>query len=813
MWRKILPALLFIIMLSHAFAQAQAPKILAIVPNKTVLNETELFEITASVVAPSKDINYFWSFGDGSSISGNLPKVYHIFYIDTEQSSKDFNVALTVSNGAGSDTQSITIKVKRSNQTKVRILYPELTAFYAKDRQHILTLAVLDYRGTIVENPLTRCKSISAYIKDANLNLRLGIEGKFDITLNPSHAYNSIEFLRVKATCGLTSIDTNIPIYFEPLSLEISEKPLSDKKIYIGESLGRVAFSIGDYPDGGHVESGTFYAELLSDSGIIQAAQVQIDGNSFYADFNYVFTIEDFKKNFRLRVYGQDAFGNILREHEYEINVLNNNPRFNLELQSPKIYRDATFGIMQKVRFVAELNTDLNIAPENLTVFLNVPELGITRNFERNGSIFSLDFIVPARPLNYTPFEIVALAEGTSYADIESYRITITRNIRIEFLYPSDKEKTPFSEDNRLKVELKYPDGSSLAVDKVRATLVVDGRSQEIVLNRDQNKGYYYFNFSEKFLGEHNIRLDIDDLFLGSKSIACTIEEPLPWPFIITLLIVLSACGIFAYLLIARLRHGSAERKKLLERIAQIEAQMKQNQSALFSRTISVEEYKSRMLLLQNEMDTIEKELRQTRSFWQGISAKLPSVISSLKSFRPKPKVLPKQEKQAKEPEVPKQAFEPQQRPMLREQVVVPEWPKPPPAIGAQFELPEEIVPEIKIKKLEPLPKLEPMARPPEKTIEQEKTLSLPKPPAEKEEVPEAKLAAAKSTAEPQYVPTEEEKELYSKEELETINKLCATLKPAKQKYRPGDIYRALIEEGYKPHVALAVVEKLFDIR
>jgi len=818
MWRKILLAWIFISLLSNVLAQPQAPKIIALVPNKTVLYEGELLEINASIAGLTKDTNYAWYFGDGHGISGNIPKAYYVFYIDTEQYSKDFNVSLTITNEAGSDTKSITIKVKRPSQVKAKVLYPDITTFYTKDQPHTLTLAILDYSGKIVTNPLVKCKSITAQIKDTNLELKLGVEGRFDITIPPNHEYNPVDFLRIKASCGFTNLDANIPLYFEPLYLEIVEPPLRDAKIYIGDNLGKIAFRVSDYPDNGSVKKAIVYAELFADGNSIQVAPTKIEENLFYADFNYIFKLEDFKKRFAIKIYGQDEFGNIIKESQYEFNVLNNNPRFNIELQSPKLYRDVTLGIMEKIQLTVALSTDLNIDLENVSVFLNMPEFGITQRFKRNGNIFSLDFVAPARSAMYTPFEIIALAEGTNYADIEAYRATITRDVKITFLYPSEKEKTAFSSENRLIVELRYPDGTLLSADKVKATLMIDERSQEIVLTRDKNRGYYYFNFADKFLGEHKLRLEISETFFGSKSITCTIEEQIPWHIIVMLLVVVVAFAIFAYVLITRAKYGAAEKRKLLSRLSQIETEMKDYQAALFSRKISIEDYKSKMILLQNEMDTIEKELQKPHGFNKGVFAKniftrLSSIALAIKSLMPKRALAPKTEtKVIKEAEMlkeaPKETIQPM--PMRNEPAIVPEWPKPPPAMEAKFELPEEIVPEIRIKKIEPLPKIKPAEKPIEKIEKIEKETTLAKMLAKEEEG--QKPAARPEISASIERPAEEESGLYSKEELETINKLCKTLGPAKEKYKPGAIYRALIEEGYKPHIALEVVQRIFKI-
>jgi hypothetical protein len=792
MRKNICLAVALILLLSLVYAQSQELKIARIETNAKSLKEGELFEASVVLEENIEDLNYVWDFGDGSILSGNFPKAYHLFYLDEGIYSKDFNVKVTVFSKDSSDMKSIKVKVSRAS-SKIKVVYPEPTVLNNKHMPPTISFIVMDYSGNTIST--IKKTDVEVHIAGEKVENIFGGEGSFEIALEPSYSFHSVEFIDIKARRGYRDIKATVPIYFEPAELGIPTNPLEGYKFYIGTQLGTIHINIA-YPDGSPVETGAFYAELFIDSNLIQKVLLKRGPNAFYADFDYTFSLNDFGKEFTLAIEGQDLFENVLKRKEYRFRLSKDNPIFDLEVLKPNLYKNRILGIRQKLRFEATIDSNQEIKDAN--VILRIPELGMERQFTREAGLFSLNFIAPSKPAGHVTLELIAsgIVGGRMLADIERREVSITNRIDINFIYPQEKETTVFSSENMLKVDLKYPNGALLDIQSLRALLYVDGKPSRIILTKDLNKGYYFFKFVDEFLGQHKLKLVIKDDFFGSKEIECNIVKQMPWSTLLTMLAGVVALGVFLYFIISRIRYMKAEKRRLATRLTQIEQEMKKLQSELFTRRISLEQYKEKMLVLQNEKESIEKELEKGPGFkalFAGITSKL---FKRPKAKKEPLKPTPKPEEKPARP-LPKAPV----KPTFGEQVVVPSWPKPSAAMHMPSQMPKEKVTEV--KPLKPLPK--PVIKP---------TGIAKAPPEAKGKAEELSLVlkrAVKVAAGEK--PEAHELELYTKEELATINKLCSVLKPAKSKYKPGEIYRALIEEGYKPNVALGVIEKLFNIK
>ncbi|MEM4663041.1 MAG: hypothetical protein QXM75_03390 [Candidatus Diapherotrites archaeon] len=858
MSKKIFLALMVVVFFSCVYSQATPPKIidLNIYPKKAYYDDGELVTISAVSILDEnekEDANYFWSFGDGTAIAGNFPKVYHVFYLDSNiPLEQRFTITLKLSTKSGSDTKSTTIAVRRG-RAKVVVQYPQdMTAFNKKDYILRVFFTVLDSRDY----------PINSYLRDMNIfigktsieKIPIGEQG-FEIKIPPSNTYSTVEFLEINAMRGSTLITGKIPFYFEPLQISISSYSLHGKSIYIGENIGTVSFCLV-YPNGESVSNGTFYVELIKGEASIQKSVARFNDGCFFADFNYFITIKDFEEaNLQLMFYGKDSYQNILSPVYRKINVSKDNPSFDLVLLRPTPLSNNTFGFLQNIRIETTLNQKLGIASRDVNVFLAIPALNIYRQLYALDSTFMLDFEVPMIEIKNADAKIVATVDvnNVTYSDIETFKVTFTKEIKISFVYPSEKGKTQLSEDGRILVELRYPDDSLLKEEKVSAMLYIDKNYYDIQLVRDYNKGYYYYAILGRLVGKHIIKLDLKEPFYGSKEITAEIEEPLNLLLIAIVLSIVVSGVIFIGITIKRAKYKNERRKILINRLSNIELEMKENQSALFSRRISVEEYKSRMLVLQNEMDSIERELKGSDSFSFNFLKGLFSKLKAKKEI----KTLPKETKpetatseaekdltkeiKEKEPELElkKELFDTKQvqfpeeksQTINSQQLIVPEWPKPPVISEASIEIPEEIVPLFPEKK--PLTRAEKPAQelkgqiitsPPKAVIsepteiktkevatredvqKQDKEIQKPK-----EEIKELVKKASVNIYASKAI--EKEQVMFTKEEEEIIKKLCALLKPAVKLHKPGEIYRALIEEGYKPYIALAVVERLFEIK
>ncbi|MEM4598882.1 MAG: hypothetical protein QW400_04315, partial [Candidatus Diapherotrites archaeon] len=705
MWRRAIILAIALLFVSHAFAQAIPPKIidLNISPKKYYYEEGELISLSAVVIlddAEKEDANYAWSFGDGTSISGDFNTVYHVFYIsDTKLSEQKFTVGLTLTTPSGSDSRSTTISIRRGRAKVVVLHPPDITSFNKKDVPLKAFISALDSAG----NP------INVYLKDVNILIdnkpvqkgAISDQG-FEITISPSNDFSPVEFLNFSAMRGTTPVIAKIPLYFSPLELKFASHPLESRKFYIADNLGRVTFCLA-YPDGSAVTSGTFYVELLKDGEKLAKEKAFYDGKCFYSDFNYVFTIQDYEKKdsaVSLSFFGKDSYGNTLNVPDQNITISKDNPSFDLTLKRPSPGSQNFFGFFQNTTFEVLLRNETGLPNQNVDVFLTIPALDLNQKMRSEGNMFVISFDVPRREIRNAEAKVYAFADinGVTYVDVESFRVTFTGALAISFIYPAEKKKVTLSEDNKLLVNIRYPDDSLVNVEDIKATLYIDQKAQEIVLKKDYNKGYYYYAFPEKFLGKHTVKLELKEPFSGSSEINAEIEEPLNLLFVGFSLAIVAVLIVGANVILKRIKHNKESKKALVKRLSEIESEMHTTQSALFSRRISIDEYKSRMLVLQNEMDAIEKELSsEGGSFFGKLKTIMPIRKKGLKKETP----APMQETQQIEKPVdkipindyyqPKPQIEPTAP--VKQQVIVPEWPKPPVSSSGDLNVPEDVIP------------------------------------------------------------------------------------------------------------------------
>ncbi|MCX8190009.1 MAG: hypothetical protein N3F05_02150 [Candidatus Diapherotrites archaeon] len=828
MWNRAIIVAILVLFVSYAFAQTIPPKIIDfnISPKKYYYEEGELITMSAVTVldiTEKDDVNYSWSFGDGTSISGDFNTVYHVFYIsESKLAEQKFTLSLTITTPSGSDSRSTTLNIRRG-RAKVVMLHPkDITSFNTKDVPIKAFLSVLDSGG----NP------INLYLKDVNILMgsrpvEKGAisESGFEVTITPSNDFSAVEFLNFSAMRGTTQITAKIPLYFSPLELRFSENPLEERRFYIADNLGRINFCLA-YPNGSKVANGNFYVELLKDGNLLKKQQALYDGKCFYTDFNYFFTLNDYEKKdgqISLSFYGEDFYGNKLNIPDQKINILKDNPSFDLTLKRPSQTAENSFGFFQNLTFEALLKNDTGIPNQSVDVFLTIPALDINQKLRSEGNLFVLSFDVPKREIRNAEAKLYALADlnGLVYADVETFRITVTGTLGISFIYPAENKKVTLSQENKLLVNLRYSDESLVNVDEIKAILSIDQKSQEIRLKKDYNKGYYYYVFPEKLAGKHTLKLELKEPFSGSSEIIAEIEEPLNLLLLGLVLTIITIFIVGFNLLLKRVRQNKENKSTLVKRLSEIESEMQATQSALFSRRISIDEYKSRMLVLQNEMDAIEKELSTANySFFSKLKSKIPRSPKGQKmqEFAANQTTQQMEKPTFKAPVNDYYQKMPKKEPYtpVQQQLIVPEWPKPPVSSAEDLNIPEEIVPLVPEKRVEsPKERISNQTQvaigsqeiKPKSEAKIEKELTKPK-----EEIREfvkraAVFAGGVAKA------SEDESKLYSKEEQELIRKLCNILEPASKSYKPGEVYRALVEEGYKPYVALAVVEKLFNIK
>ncbi len=803
---RYIPFVLFFLLLC-ASVQSASWSIAELKTNKTSLTEGELFEVSVVIKGEAENLTYTWDFDDGSGkLQLTEPKAYHVFYIDDTTYSKEFQVSVVVSDGKAIDMQSATVKVRRarSGSAKIKPFSSEFFKLHSKSEPIVLSFEILDYSDNILDQ--SRIRSIGASIKGEELSVSQESMGLYKVEFLPRFYFNYVEFLDIGVEAnlgrGYQKFETKLPIYFSSAELKIPSNPIRDKKAYIGMPLGEIETQIL-YPDNSSVISGEFYASIISDSNVIEKTKLAKKENTFSAKFEHVFSLEEIEKKFSLVLEGKDNYGNILKRNEYEFTLSKDNPLFDLVVLQPELSSKNKFGFGQEITIEAELRSTAGI--ENAEVFLTMPALGIKKYFSKEANKYVLNFTFPSRKMQNTELQIIAtgIVSGSEFADFETYSISITNVLNIDFIYPIDAEKanTVFEKDNMLKVSLSYPDGSLVEIPEIKALLYLDGKRRGITLERDPEKGYYFYKFDEPLMNSHTLKLVLTGVFSGTKEIKANIVQPPAWSAVVTLLLILAILGILVYVVYSRFKQWKSEQLKLSDRIVQLEHEMKVLQKDLFKGKVTPKQYKEKMLLLQNEKETIKERLSATLNFSHFISGFIKSLIPKRKSalkqiiVAPLPKLPPKQPVEKPKEEIPKEKKELRE---VRAPKIIEEKKH---AERVVVKTPKAVPQKERVMQAEPT-KPEEVAQP-QKPIPQ-KELSL-----EKELMDIKRKIVPEKEEEPAIIPVTQT-EAFSPEDVAEINRLCGILKPMAEKYKAGELYRALIAEGYKPAIALAVIEKIF---
>ncbi len=786
---------IFVILLTSLlliFGKAYSWEIKELKVNKTTLKEAELFEVEAIIEGEANKLTFTWDWGDGSEkLQLSEPKAYHVFYISDGSRSKNFRITLVVSDGKKLDTETLDITVKKA-YGKIRPFLQQVTKLNEKNKPFKVMFEILDSSDNIISSSYV--ESLQANLNGASMEIKAESEDLYSVEIIPRCDFDYVEFLHINAEVLLgaahnikRTLEVRVPIYFAPVNLSILKNPVEDKKLYAGDSLGEVQLQIA-CPDGTIVKAGDFYASLISDSNIIETQQLNYVDLYFRATFAYKFSLEDVEKKYEMMFEGTDNHGNILPKTTFPVLIGKDNPAFDLVLIEPSA-KEKEFGYGQKVSFIAKINSNLRV--EEAEVYLVVPSLNMKRYFSKEGDKFVLELAMPEKKVYKTEFKIVAIgrADGKELADYEKFKGSITNNISVEFLYPYDAKKgrTLFEEENALKVYLKYPDGSLVQFPKVRAVLYLDGEKKDVVLKRDEVKGYYFYKFDEPLLGAHKLKIDLRDKLQGTKEAEVVIVKQTSWHFTVGLLFILVLVGIIGYVIYSRFKHWKDLQMSYIKRISQIDREIKRLELSVFKRKITPEQYKEKVLLLQNEKDTLKEKIVENTNFVAFIREFLKAVLPKKRSAL-KPIVVGKLPKlPEKEPEQPireaeteaKQAEE-ELKQMVRE--AKPEERKK--VSVAREKVPEKQ--EVKTEVVKKKPKTEELEEI-KKEIEKKETSAKEKP-----------------------TMFESYEQEFSSEERAEIERLCSILAPIKNKYSVGELYKALIAEGYKPSIALAVITKLF---
>ncbi len=579
-----------------------------------------------------------WDFGDGIVSSSPHSHSMHSFYIEGLGKEQEFTVTLRTKNsGTVLAEKSVKVKVKRSD-FKPALL--ELLQFpkgaEEKNGIHTITIHFLDAFGQSGEirqengslkfvsfsgasQPLT----VSASLKGKEVKLvpykgeNVARKGALVGSFKSDESFNCIELLEINAKIAGVEKHFSIPLFFKPLEIELKDH--STPVLFPGKPLGKTSF-LFTLKDKTQPQKGSFSVQVFAGKTLKESKQLSFNGTSWSAFLDYTPTEQDIIQGLKLVVTGSDSHGNILGRIDSSGSVLENGMQVMLSQGSKNPLKievvaptSKELGFGEKVDFTAKLVTENNGTPKNARVILENTSLGLKKELEWNGEFFETTFKMPEKASSTQKFLIHAYAR-VSGRDLYNYAvltISLSKRAEIKFNYPKKGITELDSNNPMIKVKLLYPDGSSITEPKVPALLSLDGREETVMLTLNPKKQEYQAKLPQLNPGKHTLSLKLKEPFEGVATISTTLVKPV-WPLVLGAVLVIIIIAFLVFLAVSIRKAKKMEKTALQSRLAGIEKQLKAAKVEYFKRKLTDEQYRERVLKLQQEKEQILKKKIKT---------------------------------------------------------------------------------------------------------------------------------------------------------------------------------------------------------
>lgn len=787
--KTVLALLLFLIVPLIASAENNAPEIISFyeASNDYDKYEGELFEFKLNAADPDNDeLAFEWDFGDGSEIAiTESPEVMHNYYFDAKpgEKTRSFTVTVKASDGLSETEASVEIEVTKSSwKARLRSPLPHPSEMLSKQEEIYFEIEVLSYSNSVLS-----VGNISAKAELAGREIELKKERDFFYgTLTSDYSFNNIELFELEIKKGSKKSKQKFPLFFSPEEITIEGNPLGGKSLYLGSGLGKVRAKLV-FRDGSTPESSEFEAVLYLGNKIRAQKKMEKEQDYFTAEMDYAFTPEDFFEEPWLKISGSDTHGNVLDEKSFRVQLKEDNPQFNLRLETPNLAESNTFGYGQKVKFVAGF--DSNEALENVKVNLLLPEQKIEKELLRKGNEFSTELLMPAIGPDSIPVAIYGTARvnGADVSDIEVFELNLTKELKVSFVYPAPGETTIKGNGKTIIVSVNYPNNEPFEKKTLKAMLYLDGKKQIVSIKKDEQNSHYSIELDEVLVGEHSLKLVIPETgtMAGSVEIHTNITQPFDWTGLLLLATVIALLAFAFFYINSRLKKTKAEFKEPRSKQDYIKSEMKKLELDFYKRKISEDEFKERMIRLQREAKKAEARVKQAREQKGPMEIRLPTK---------KPKAM-------------------EEKPT--------ETIKPRPSEGKAGAGAEERLTEIIEKRLKTEEGLHPLIigrgveikkeKPLKEKIEFKKPEEKITPEKPRETISMKKIEGVKETLSYLSPKGKAEKSALSMEEEEAVKKLVLALKPKASAFTRDEIFNSIISEGFSQTIAREAVKRIFE--
>lgn len=589
---------------------------IAVDPPGRVQYEGWTYSFTAITNSLEQDeLEFSWDFGDGVVLEKTGSRVYHAFY-GLEEKEGEYAVKVKVRDSNGQIASSeVKVTVVRA-VFKPLILKPRPYETRLKEGDLNIRILFLDEEEKPIE-----CEKIGLRVVFGGniIDMKCGDKNIFSGSVELWHGLNKIELIGISAKYvrnGRTHfMKTRVPVYFMPLRIEVmdifrgKEYCLNDKL----ESI-KTRFLLNEIYLVTPVELRASLVSMAREENV----EIERNGYDYIFHFNHRIDETDLLNELALRIEGRDSKGNLIMEFQ-KVPIEENNPELIIEVLEPlKSERNYAFG--QKMLVRAKVLSNNYKLRKQLFVECSELELFEEMSFDSLKNEYFIEIMLPESGSGIDKIGLklhaFGLLEKETVESIKFVTVFLSDNLDIEFVFPRQNTTMVFGNTvNEVFVRLFQPNGKMFEQEKVNALLVVDGNTQNLLLEFDEAKKIYKAQLEKPIpLGFHSIELSLLGGFKGTEKIFTSIEMETFYLNLVMSIIIVAGIVLVFFFIVVLARNSLSERNFLLEERERLTGLIKKYKYEFYKRHISEKEFNKKTEQIKKGINAINKLLNH--GFW-----------------------------------------------------------------------------------------------------------------------------------------------------------------------------------------------------
>jgi len=441
-------------------------------------------------------------------------------------------------------------------------------------------------------------------------------KGIYSVKIEPGYRENDSAVLLLSALARPNReirLEREFTVHFE--NEQTTLHWFFQKPFHEGESIG-VFKARAIYEKGDSVEGGIFTAVLKAKNAAIEKT-LELKNGLLECDFGYPLSLGDIAESPVIEVTGTDDFGNRIEKAIIVPTEEGKNPEFNLVVSEiADLYE---YGATVPIR--ASVNSTQKAELKNTEVWVFSESLGLEEKIEfgLEGEEYYFEVNLPAqRNIEEFDLRVEGKAElsGESLGYLEEKTLGLTDGLAIKFIHPAGEviAHAAGSSDTIVVVLGLRETGKPATIERVNATLSVNGEEQEIELVRQDNGEYSARLSPEMGPGPNSLKLQLGDGFRHSREegeIQVTVQPQYPVVYFAGFIALIVAVHFLGKKIRKRMKRKSVVSEKEKFEIAKRERLLKDLRREYYKRHISEEEYKERAIKIQTELRELKKKPKE----------------------------------------------------------------------------------------------------------------------------------------------------------------------------------------------------------